>query len=147
MAKTSLMINIRIEGLNETIRALRSLEKNASLELKEKATELANKMAAKAKAAGISEGSQAALVATTVRAQKDRVPVVVAGGTKRLGSNRKPAYKLLFGSEFGSNSYTQYKPHIGTSSYWFFKTIEDESVMIAKEWLEAADEIIRKFSE
>lgn len=147
MAKTGLVVNIRIDGLRETLAALAKLPKDASTELRAKAQEISQKLAQSAKRAGIAEGSQAALVATTVKAMKDRVPVVQAGGSKRLGSNRKPAYKLLFGSEFGSNSYHQYKPHIGTGSYWFFKTIEDEQVMVSKEWLEAADEIIRKFSD
>lgn len=146
MARKSLIIDVNIEGLRETIRALNALPKEASAELREAALELSKKMARAAASAGATEGSQAALVATTVRAQKDRVPVVVAGGTKRLGRNKKPAFKLLFGSEFGSNRLPQYKPHVGRGSYWFFKTIEDHQVMIAAEWQKAADEIIRKFS-
>lgn len=146
MAK-GLTINIRIDGLHETLRALNKLPKDANLELKEAAVALSRKLATAAKASGAREGSQAALVASTVRAARDRVPVVVAGGNKRLGRNKAPAYKLLFGSEFGSNRYQQFhKPHIGKGSYWFFKTIEDHQVEIAKEWMDAADEIIRKFS-
>lgn len=146
-AKTSLTIKVRIDGLNETLRALRNLPKEANQEIRQAALELSKKLAEAARQSGREEGSQAALVATTVKAARDRVPVVQAGGTKRLGSNKKPAFKLLFGSEFGADRYEQYRPHIGTDSYWFFRTIEDESVTIAAEWQEAADEIIRKFSE
>lgn len=146
MAKSGLIITVKIEGIHETLRALSKLPKDANVEIKEKAQELSKKLADAARSSGLSEGKQAALVATTVKAARDRVPVVVAGGSKRLGRNKKPAFKLLFGSEFGSNRYEQYKPHIGQGSYWFFKTIEDESVTIAAEWQEAADEIIRKFS-
>lgn len=146
MAKDSLTIKVTIQGINETLRALNNIPKDATTELRDKATELSKTLAAAAADSGRAEGKQAALVATTVKAARDRVPVVVAGGTKKLGSNKKPAFKLLFGSEFGSNQYTQYKPHIGQDSYWFFKTVEDNQVEIARAWQEAADEIIRRFS-
>lgn len=147
MAKSqALTVNIRIDGLRETLAALTVLGKDASNELRDKAKEISEELAKSARAAGQAEGSQAALVATTVKAMRDRVPVVQAGGTKRLGRNKKPAYKLLFGSEFGSNSLKQYKPHVGSGSYWFFQTIEAEQVTVSRKWLEAADEVIRKFS-
>lgn len=147
MAKDSLTVNIRIDGLREVLAALKQLPKDASAELKVKAKEIATELAKSARASGIAEGSQAALVATTVKAMKDRVPVIQAGGTKKLGRNKKPAYKLLFGSEFGSDRLEQYKPHIGQDSYWFFKTVEDEQATVSRKWLEAADEVIRKFSD
>lgn len=145
MAKKELLVTVRIDGLRETLAALSKLPKDANNELRAASLEISKEISAAAKQAGTSEGSQAALVAKTVRRQRDRVPVVVAGGTKKLGRNKKPAYKLLFGSEFGANRYTQYRPHLGRGSYWFFKTIEDEQATIAKKWLDAADAIIRKF--
>jgi hypothetical protein len=145
VAKTGLTITIRVDGLKETLRALNNLPKDADKEIREKAAVLSHKIAAAAAASGRREGSQAAVVATTVRARRDRVPVVTAGGSKRLGRNREPAYKLLFGSEFGATRLRQYKPHIGRDSYWFFRTVEDEQVTIMAEWMKAADEIIEKF--
>lgn len=146
MAKSDLVVPIRIEGLRETLAALRRLPKDADVAIRKAALELAEGMEKATAAAGRREGAQAALVATTVKARRDRVPVVAAGGTKRLGRNRARAFKLLFGSEFGATRYEQFKPHVGTGSYWFFRTIEDEQVMISKGWLEAADEIIARFS-
>lgn len=145
MAKKELVVRVRIEGLHEVLAALRKLPKDASDELRAAALDISKELATAAKASGAREGRQAALVATTVRAQRDRVPVVVAGGTRRLGRNKKPAFKLLFGSEFGANRLHQYKPHLGRDSYWFFRTIEDRQVEIEARWLQAADEVIRKF--
>lgn len=145
MANQNLTIKIHIDGLRETLRALTNLPKEAGVEIREAAAELSKKLATAAGASGRREGRQAALVASTVKPARDRVPVVVAGGTKRIGSRRKPAFKLLFGSEFGANRYRQYRPHLGKGSYWFFRTIEDEQVTISAEWLKAADEIIEKF--
>jgi hypothetical protein len=143
--KTGLTVQVRISGVRETIAALSRLPKDANDEIRAAAQELAKKLATAAQLAGRTEGRQAALVATTVKAARDRVPVITAGGTKRLGRNREPAYKLLFGSEFGANYYRQYKPHLGPDSYWFFQTVEEEQATIAAEWLEAADAIIEKF--
>ncbi len=147
MAKDALTIKVSIDGLQGTLRALRNLPKDASVEIREASLELSKKLARAAESAGKTEGKQAALVSTTVKAAKDRVPVVQAGGNKKLGRNRKPAFKLLFGSEFGATNLKQYKPHVGNGSYWFYRTIEKESVTIAKEWQNAADDIIRKFSD
>lgn len=144
-AKTSLTVTIRIDGVRETLAAIAALPKDAQNELRDAAKDLAEDLAAAARASAIDEGSQAALLAVTVKPARDRVPVVVAGGTKRLGRNRKPAFKLLFGSEFGSHRLEQYKPHIGTAGYWFFPTIEQESAAIADRWLQAADNVVERF--
>lgn len=140
-------ITISAEGVRETIAAFRALPRDATNELRQASLDLAGDLATDARAAGTAEGSQAALVATTVRAVRDRVPVVQAGGTKRLGSRRKPAWKLLFGSEFGSNEYRQFpREHQGREGIWFFPTIERNSASIAARWREAADRIIAAFS-
>lgn len=146
MAKKELLVTIKIEGIRETLAALNKLPRDAANELRTKATEISQKLSAAAREAATAEGRQAGIVAATVKARRDRVPTVVAGGPKRIGRNRQPAYKLLFGSEFGATRYEQYKPHLGRGSYWFFRTVEDNEVEIAQEWLDAADEIIRKFS-
>lgn len=147
MAKSELTIKVHIDGIRETLAALSKLPKDANKELRAAALDLSKELASAVKASGTQEGNQAALVAKTVRAARDRVPVVVAGGTRRLGSNKKPAYKLLFGSEFGADRFEQFRPHIGRGSYWFFRTVEDEQVEIAARWQQAADEIIAKFGE
>ena len=145
MAKDDLVITVRIAGLREVLSALRRLPRDADAEIRAAALDLAGDLARAAAAAGRLEGRQAALVATTVKARKDRVPVISAGGSKKLGRNRRPAWKLLFGSEFGANRLEQYKPHLGQGSYWFFRTVEDEQVMISAAWLSAADGILARF--
>jgi hypothetical protein len=145
--KQALVITIRQEGVRETLAAFRGLPKEANVALRDAAGKIAQRFATAATAAGIAEGSQAALVAKTVRAGRDRVPVVTAGGSKRLGGRKAPAWKLLFGSEFGSNRFTQFRrTHQGTDGIWFFPTIEREAPAIIKEWREAADQVLRAFT-
>lgn len=157
--KTTLTASVRIDGMRETLAAFNRLPKDANDALRDKSMELAQALAGEIAAAGRSEGRQAAILAATVKARRDRAPVVVAGGAKRVGRNREPAYALLFGSEFGMNKRTgwyarprfdqssgrQYKAHRGRQGYWFFPTIEKNADEIAAVWRKAADDLIAKF--
>ena len=149
MAKTALTVSIRADGIREAVRAFNRLPKQANQELRDKTLELMTVLANKAKADGLSDAApQSPDVASTVKAIRDRTPTIQAGGTARLGRNRVPAYKLLFGSVFGSNRYRQFhRPHAGRNAYWFFPIVEEEGPRIAKAWQDVADEIVRKFSE
>lgn len=148
MAKRGLSVNIQIDGLKETLKAFRHLPKEATAELRDAATKVSQKIADKAKAAGRADSSpQSALVAPTVKAKRDRVPVVQAGGASRVGRNRVPVHKVLFGSEFGSNRFSQFhRPHQGRQGAWFFPVVEDNAALIDREWNEAADTVVRRFS-
>lgn len=160
MAKQALTFKVNIDGVRETLAAFRELPKDANNELRERSKALAELLANRAQAAGRAEGSQAALVARTVKAVRDRVPVVQAGGTRKLGRHAAPAYSLLFGSEFGMNQKSgwyanprfrrsrahQYHRHTGQQGAWFFPTVEASGPEIGREWRAAADEVMRRFS-
>jgi hypothetical protein len=161
-AKTSLTVRVSIEGVQETIRAFSLLPKDANNQLRDASLTLARELAARARADGETHGGpQGQLVAQTVKATRDRVPVVQAGGTRKLGSHRAPAYGLVFGSVFGMNRRSgwyasprygtsaghQYRPHQGQNAYWFFPVIEQSASEISRRWNEAADRIVRNFSE
>lgn len=149
MAKTSFTMKFQIEGLRETLKAFSDLPKDASTELRDASLKLSRLLATKVAAEGKADGApQSALVADTVKATRDRVPAITAGGTRKLGRNKAPAYTLLFGSVFGSNTYRQFgRPHRGRDAYWFFDVVERDAEDIARAWNEAADAIVRKFSE
>lgn len=162
MAKTSPTVRISIEGVRETLRALSLLPKNANDQLRDASMELARELADRARIDGASHGGpQGRLVAETVKAKRDRVPVVEAGGTRRLGVHRAPAYGLVFASVFGMTRRSgwfasprygtsvnrQYRPHAGQNAYWFFPVIERSAGEISRRWNEAADRIVRDFSE
>jgi hypothetical protein len=145
-----LTVTVHIDGVRETIRAFDLLPTQASDELRDASQRIAQALEGKIRAAAAAEGGQASILAPTVKARRDRVPAVQAGGVKRIGRRRKPAYKLLFGSEFGASqtgrySLKQFKPHLGSGSYWFFRTVEDDATQIDEQWNKAADDIIRRF--
>lgn len=142
--KRTLTVTIRITGLRETIRAFKNLPDDATTELRAASLSIAGAVAVDIRQAARGD-AQSGLLAPTVRAVRDRVPAVQAGGTRRVGSNRVPAFKVLFGSEFGSKSLKQFRPFSG-DSYWFFKSVDENQDYIQAEWLEAADEILRKWA-
>jgi len=144
--KTTLTVGVKIGGLREALTAFRELPKEANDALRDEALKLSQELAVDVQSAARSEGHQAALLAQTVKAKRDRVPVITAGGTTKLGHNRKPAYKLLFGSEFGSSRLKQYKPHRGRQGYWFFPVVEKQADKIAAGWQDAAQRVIDDFS-
>lgn len=161
MAKSSLTVKVQIEGVRETLAAFRELPKDASKELRDASQKLAKVIAAKAKVDAVAHGGpQGKLLAPTIKAARDRVPVVTVGGARKVGRNRAPAYGVLFGSVFGfygrSGWYgaakfhggrgRQYRPHRGQDAYWFFPLVESEAPEISRAWNQAADDIVRKFS-
>lgn len=147
MSKTALTVKVEIEGLKDTLTKLNKLPKVANDALKDHSGELAGFLARQVQdRARRDKSPQAKRVAGTVRVMRDRVPVIQAGGSKRIASSRVPAYKLLFGSEFGSNAYPQFrKRHQGTDGSWFFGTTEEYAQEISDAWNEAATEVIEFF--
>lgn len=155
----ALTVTVHAQGLRETLAAFRQLPKDAATELRIRTLELSEVLAGKARAAAMAEGGPAALMAPTVKAVRDRVPVVQVGGTRRVGRNRVPAWQLVFGGEFGMNQRSgwyaaakyeqnpgsQFKPHRGQQGYWFFPLVESEGPTIARAWLQVADVVIDKF--
>lgn len=144
---TALTVNVRIDGAKETLKALNRLPKEANQAVREESLKLAQALAVRAQAAAVSDRApQSKLIAPTIRARRDRVPVIVAGGTKRVGRNRVPAWKVLFGAEFGSDRFSQFRrAHSGRKGYWFFPLVEKEGPTVAKAWSKAADRIVRAY--
>lgn len=145
MASKSLTIKLHLSGARETLKAFRDLPKEASNELRTKTLALSQLLASKVEGAARADSPQSALIAGTVKANKDRVPSISAGGNKKVGSRKKPAYKILFGSEFGAKTLKQYRPHVGQGSYWFFRTVEQSQAEIDSAWNKLADDVLKKW--
>jgi hypothetical protein len=160
LAGKAITINVHLEGADETIRAFRRMPKQASDSLRQRSTELASTLARRIASAASADSAQSALMASTVKAQRDRVPAIVAGGTKRVGRHRNPAFGILFGSEFGMGSRSgwyaaqkfnasmgrQFRPWTRKHSYWLFRTFEVHKQEIAKAWAKVVEDITRDFS-
>lgn len=137
--------NVTVTGVNETLSAFNRLPKEANQTLRERTKELAAVLAADAQSAGGASDAQSAAVAPTVRARKDRIPKVAAGGAKRVASTRTPAHKIFFGAEFGANL-PQFRPHKGREGYWLWPTIREGTEETARVWQDILDEVARDFT-
>lgn len=145
--KKSLTVSVSVSGMRETLDAFKALPKDAGNAIRDASKELAERLAAPIRtAAGRARQPQAAILAATIKVKRDRVPVLEVGGTKRIGRNKVPAWRLLFGGEFGSNAYRQFhQRHTGNEGTWFFPTVEREKAQIIDGWEKAADEIVTRF--
>lgn len=148
MSKTSLNVTIHVTGIREILRALSVLPKDVQDGIRDESLKLAQKLAGQIKADGMSDAApQSKIVAETVKAKRDRVPVVEVGGTRKIGRNKTPAYKLLFGSVFGSNAYEQFhRPHLGQEGYWVYPTLIRQEGEIIAAWNKVADDAVRNWS-
>lgn len=147
--RKSFTVAVQVNGMRETLAAVRAVGKNAENALRDRAVELGKKLGASITAAAKRDKSpQARLVVTTLKVKRDRLPVLEVGGTKRLGRNKAPAWALMYGAEFGSGQYKQFhKRHTGKTGSWFFGTVEREQAEIVAAWEEAAADVVREFGE
>jgi hypothetical protein len=148
MARSSVLrTDVRIDGVREVLRALNRLPKEANQEVRKASFGISEMVAGHVRSAAAADAApQTRLLTATVRPRRDRVAAVAAGGSRRVGRRRVPAYKVLFGSEFGSDAYRQFgRPHAGRKGHWFFPQAEQQQEAVAQEWFKAADRIIRWF--
>lgn len=148
MAKKALTMSVSVYGMRETIAAFDRLPRVARKEIAEANYQIAASFVPRLVFAANSLGRQGPLLGSTVQALRDRrVPVLSAGGTRPVGSRRKPAYKLLFGFEFGSDRYGQFRRHLGGGgSYWLFRTVFEHQDEMMRKWFKATDRIIADWS-
>jgi hypothetical protein len=145
------VVHVSIHGVAEMKAAFRRLPKEASKSLRDQTGRLSVDLAQRIRSSAAGSSRQSAAVARTVRARRDRVPVVVAGGNqtvtrqRRVSSGQGPtrAYHLLFGANFGASFLKQFRRHrgAGQDDYWFFSTIEDNTDRIDDAWGRVLDDV------
>lgn len=119
--------------------ALRSLPRLATDELRQASVRIAAEVAAEAADAARQVGGVARHVAPTIKATRDRVPVVKMGGTGRLppseghrtrGGSRQTVGGVIMGAEFGGQrrpTTRQFRPHRGTIGYFLWPAVRAHS--------------------
>lgn len=140
-------LSLRITGLRETIRAFRDLPKDADRELRDANQDISDDLATEIAEAAAGSSAQSALMARTVKARRGRTPSVAAGGAARVGRHNAPAFKILFGANFGATYLKQFRPHrgAGDDDYWFYSTAEKAQPRVDARWGEAADRIVSEW--
>lgn len=137
---------IEVEGLRPLLSALNKLPKEMNARLRTASLDIADTEAQRIQTAGRSSDAQSRLVAPTVRARRDRVPTIVAGGKKKLPAEGRPrAMDIFFGAEYGGQkrkTTQQFRPHRGGKGYWFWPTIRRDEEQIVTTWMDAVNDVL-----
>lgn len=125
---------LEVSGLPELLRRVAALPRSGQVEWEEAAERIASEEAGRIRSAGGSSDRQSARMAGSVRASGDSVS---AGGL------------FFFGSEFGgqgSSTTMQFRPHRGSTGYWFWPTIRRDEDRIMRRYEDAVRAIEREWS-
>tara|TARA_R110000868_G_C10913922_1_gene765168 strand:+ start:362 stop:898 length:537 start_codon:yes stop_codon:yes gene_type:complete len=172
--KETISFKANPKDLKNVYAAFRTLTDEASTELKSQVTAISAWTAAKIQvAAGQARYMpiQAERVAQSVRANKDRIPNVTVGGSKKNFSGGAAVGEVLFGSEFGAEPYLarrkngsnlgansfgtnngrRFPPmspplNGGNEGYWIFPTLRREQPYITSAWTTAVENVLNNWS-
>lgn len=156
--------DIVVTGLDKLFKALKALPKDASVAMRKGAREIANRELPRLVAAGMASDKQSALVAKAIVAKNDRVPTIIAGGSKLLPVERKvyrsrklktkrgrgrlikpKAGDVFFGAEFGGGGRKtthQFRKHLGHDGYWFWPQLHDDANEMITTYQRLIDEVL-----
>lgn len=157
-ATTPLAVGAQVEGLNDVLRALRGIDKEAANAVRNETQKIANMMSAEITAAGRQRSKRDAFVAETVRGTRERTPVIKIGAAKRMPVSRPGvgprASDLMFGMEFGANQqgpngwrFPERTPQRGRGNegYWIFPTARRQQRRVTEMWGQALEKVAREW--
>jgi uncharacterized membrane protein len=159
--KKTKVMSLDMSDYRGVLKALSQMDKEAQLQLKDDVHAIS-----KWTAQGIIYSSygafmpaQAAIVAQTVRANRDRLPNITIGGSKGRASGGANAGQLLYGNEFGGerNAYNSQsafpnggyrfparspREGQGNKGWWIFPSLVRMQPMIRQRWEEAVNKVM-----
>ena len=163
MANTKETIKFQpdLRELRGLLKALNTMEKEANVELKDDVQGITMWMGNEIKQAAYAHPfypRQAAVIAPTVKGNRDRIPNVTIGGSRGRASGGANAGQLLFGNEFGGdrnafgnktafpNGGYRFPPRSprlgrGNEGYWIFPTLRANQPEITKRWIKAVEKV------
>jgi hypothetical protein len=154
--KERIGVSIKFDGINETLKAFKQLDKGASEAAKVEAGKIAEFLAARIRAKAPSDPRYQNL-AVSVKAGRDRVPVIRVGGRAgpKVSGGGGPR-ELVIGMEFGADQagpnawrFPPRTPRLGrgNAGYWIYPTARANQSQVIKMWFDAMDKIIAEWSE
>ena len=162
-----------VEGFQQTLNALNKIDKASKDAVKDEVTKISRLMARELASAGRRTGDRRDKhVAGTIRAARDRTPVVNVGKAERMAVSRRGqgprASDLMFGMEFGSTSLasrggdnptvrggrpgwrfperTPETPRGGNVGRWLFPTARSQQERVVNLWVDALERVAANWS-
>lgn len=132
--------------------AMRQMDDASKTTLKNEVTSISAWSAAEiaANASNSPYPAQSQRVAMTIRANKDRIPNVTVGGSRRVTSTRIEAGYLLFGSEFGGPApfgnggrrFAYRSGNGGRAGYWIFPKLKQIQPELTRRWKSSVERLV-----
>jgi hypothetical protein len=156
--KESIGLGIEVDGIRETLKALRKLDKDAQKEGREKALEIANILADRIRERLNSDPDpRYRALAVSVKAGRDRVPVVRVGGraSPKVSGGGGPR-ELVIGMEFGANQngpnawrFPPRTPKLGRGNqgYYIYPALKANQDEIIRLWFDAMDKLLNDWAD
>jgi hypothetical protein len=151
MATERVATSIVVEGIGPARRALERYGRDVAPAMREVAQQATARFTPALMAAMRSDGGQSALVASTVRPVRDRVPAIAVGGARKVtpssGGRRKKkpaAGDVFFGAEFGGRrrpTTQQFRPHTGRTGYAFYPALRDVTDDLVRAYVDGLDRL------
>lgn len=139
------VVDISTAGIKATQERFKGLPAAAKAQLAKATKQVADNLVTEIQAAARGKGRQAGSLADTVHRSGSRTKVtVIAGGTEPIFKSGTPAFKSLFGSEFGGKHGHGFEWQ-GKRSAWFYRTADAQRAVIAEEWQTVATAIANSF--
>ena len=144
-------VQVKVEGLNETLREFNKYGKDANRELRQAAGAHVDRIIGMLNTAAANAGKGAALSAGSVKRKSDRVPALTAGGSRKVKSStgKVAAGDVFFGYEFGGGARPttqQFPPWLGRTGYWFWPLLRREMPALRRAYLATLDELAQKWA-
>lgn len=137
-------IQVKITGLKATQKALAKLPANFQSAVMDASWAISQEVAVALRAAARAQSAMTGLEAPTVVTGESLMPIITIGGSSKVGKKAVAAYKILFGSEYGSHAYHQFKP-VKSTGYWINPTVTSMEPEFITRWQAAADSAIEAF--
>lgn len=149
-------IGIQAEGVAATIKAFNKLDADSKKAAKDEVVKISQLLAGRIRAKAPTDPRYQNL-AISVKAGRDRVPVIRVGGraTPKVSGGGGPR-ELVIGMEFGADqagpNAFRFPPRTprrgkGNEGYWIFKTAKAEQKDILAIWTKAMDKMVKDWSD
>ena len=144
-------VQVKVEGLDSTLRAFNAYGKDANRELRQAAGGHVDRIVEMLNTAAANAGKGAALSAGSVKRKSDRVPALTAGGSRKVRSStgKVTAGDVFFGFEFGGGARPttrQFPPWLGKTGYWFWPLLRREMPALRRAYMKTLDELAAKWA-
>lgn len=148
---------VTVEGLRPLMRELTTMGPEANRQLRDTSQDVSEQLARDIRRRA--RTAQEDAVYGSVRARRDRIPKVAAGGARpaavsrpvhgrkkgsRSVQRRPTAGQMIFGVEFGSRGGWRFpRPH-NNDGYWMFRTFRASQTWMLGEWVACLERLLAR---